>query len=74
MRFPLHQPLAQIQPAGAAQPHVAQHHVGVERGHDPLRGLRVRGVTDHADAPQEPGQHGLQPLEDHLVIVDEHDA
>jgi len=64
----------EVQAAVATEPHVAEHDVGGHRIDDPPR-LLERGGRPHDDhVVVEVGQHGCEPVQDHLVVVDEHEA
>ncbi len=70
----LGQPPAQVQAAGAAEPDIAQHDVRSQRGDDRQGLFGAARLADYPHAPGETRQHGLQPLHDHLMIVDQDDA
>src|SRR5690606_5809692 len=68
------EPAAQVEAALRAEPHVQQDDVGAQRGHQPGRLVSRPRLAHDAHAAGEPGQHRLQPGEDHLVVVDQDDA
>ena len=74
MRFgsPLAQLQAQVQPAGTLHADVAQHDVGVELVDHAERPLSADGLADHLHPVGERGEHRLEALDDHLVVVDQH--
>src|SRR5882757_2340069 len=64
---------AQVQPAGALHADVAQDDVGVEMGDDAERALSPDGLAHYLHPVAERGQHRLEPLDDHLVVIDEYE-
>ena len=59
-------------PLRALHAHVAQDDVGVQLGDHAHRALGADGLADDLDAVAERRQHRLEPLDDHLVVVDQH--
>lgn len=69
--LPIQEAAAQVESARAAQPYVAQHDIGIERGDHVLRLPHLGRVPDDADPAVVPGQHRLEAVEHHLVVIDE---
>src|SRR6202171_1137013 len=74
LRVALTQLKAQVQTAGTLHAHIAQHDVGAEVLDHAERPLSADGLTDHLHAVGERREHGLEALDDHLVVVDQHKA
>ena len=67
----LAQHLAQVQAAGALHAHIAQHDVGLQVVDDADRAFGAHRLADHLHPVVERGQHRLESLDDHLVVIDE---
>ena len=65
---------AQVQATGALHPHVAEHDVGFEFVDDAERTLSADHVPDHLHAVLEGREHGFESLDDHLVVVHQHNS
>src|SRR5262249_10281931 len=65
---------AQVEPGRAAQPHVEQDRVRVQAGHQAHRLARVAGLADHLHLLPVRAEHGLETVEDHLMVIDDHQA
>jgi ribulose-phosphate 3-epimerase len=65
---------AEVQATPLPDAHIAQDYVGPLLGHQPERRCRRRRLTDDQDLVGEVAEHGNEPMQHHLVIVDEHDT
>lgn len=66
------QSMTDVQAAVATEAYVEHDDVRPQVAHDPTRLVRIAGLADDPDLPGAAGEHRLEPLEDHFVIVDEH--
>jgi hypothetical protein len=74
VRVTFTQRLAQIKPAAALHAHVAEHDVRVQLLDHLERALGAHCLADNAHPVGERGQHCLEALDHHLVVVDQHDS
>src|ERR1700726_2281982 len=74
VRVTFTQRLAQIQPAAALHAHVAEHDVRVQLLDHLERALGAHCLADNAHPVGERGQHCLEALDHHLLVVDQHDS
>ena len=63
---------AQVQAAGAVHAHIREHDVGVQFVDHAERSLSTDGLSDHLHTFPKGREHGLEALDDHLMVVDEH--
>jgi len=65
---------AKVQAAPLPDAHIAQDDVGPQLAHQPERRRPRCRLSDDQDLLGEVAEHGIEPMQDHLVIVDEHDT
>src|ERR1700694_1351071 len=74
VRITFTQRQAQVKPAGALHPDVAEHDVGFEIVDDADCPLGADHLPDHAHPVLETGEHRFEALDDHLMVVDQHES